>query len=185
MKLAPTLPAARRNQRGSAYVIVLLVLVVLSILGLSLALVTQTERQIGSNEKTLQRLFYAAESGIGVAVSKALTLPDNQPFDLTLTEPLVGNVNLRHDVRLSALLPILDAPCNLCQINDPADFSEINHALGVTARRLGWTGSDPTATTLLSQKSINLMVEFQPWQGTPQQLSDSINNSAGIDRIVP
>ncbi|MEM7480607.1 MAG: PilX N-terminal domain-containing pilus assembly protein [Acidobacteriota bacterium] len=177
--------AGRQGERGSAYIVVLLVLVVLTILGLSLALLTQTERQIGSNEKTLQRIFYAAESGVGVAVSKALTLPDNQAIDLRLTEPVVGQVALRHDVQVSAMLPILDAPCNLCQINEPAAFKEINHALGATARRVGWTGNNPDDTTLLSQKSLNLQIEVQPWQGAPQQISDGLNNSAGIDRIVP
>ena len=43
-----------RSEAGSAYVITLLALVVLTILALSLALVTQTEVQVGSNERTVE-----------------------------------------------------------------------------------------------------------------------------------
>jgi len=45
----------------------------LTILALSLALVTQTEVQVGSNERTVTRTFYAADSGLGIAAADAET----------------------------------------------------------------------------------------------------------------
>ena len=75
-----------RSEAGSAYVITLLALVVLTILALSLALVTQTEVQVGSNERTVSRTFYSADSGLGVAVAEAL-LVNNNPDNPTLPGP--------------------------------------------------------------------------------------------------
>ena len=43
--------AARLRESGSSYIVALFVLVVLTILGLSLSLVTETESQIGDNER--------------------------------------------------------------------------------------------------------------------------------------
>lgn len=184
-------PGARpRGELGSAYIIVLLVLVVLTILGLSLALVTQTERQIGTSEKTIQRVFSSAETGIALAVAKALVLPDHRGMRLELRESrtrvdggadhslATRSLLLRHDVQTSVLRPILDAPCNLCQINSggSADlpFKEINHSLVSTATRRGWrSGSDPDDAGVIGRQQISLMVELQPWPGLTTTLSDT------------
>lgn len=187
----PAAPEARSpGESGSAYIIVLLVLVVLTILGLSLALVTQTERQIGTSEKTTQRVFASAETGISLAVAKALVLPDYRGMRLEFREPrtrLDGSADpslasqsllLRHDVETSVLMPILDAPCNLCQINSggSADlpYKEINHSLVSTATRRGWRqGSDADEAGVLGRQQISLMVELQPWPGLTMTLSDT------------
>jgi Tfp pilus assembly protein PilX len=44
---------SHRAEAGSAYIIVLLVLVVLTIFGIALSLITQTEMQVGTNEPML------------------------------------------------------------------------------------------------------------------------------------
>ncbi len=165
------------GEAGSAYIIVLLVLVVLTILGLSLALVTQTERQIGTSEKTVQRVFASAESGIYLAVVKAVVLHDLKAMNLELREPrrrldgtadpTLGNAPLqRHDVSVSVMMPLLDAPCNLCQINrggspDKA-YSEFNYGLVSTATRRAWTASDSSPAAVLGRQSVSAMVEIQP-----------------------
>jgi hypothetical protein len=64
----------RRSEAGSAYIIALLVLVVLSILGLSLALISQTEMQIGANDLTAHRTFYGSEGGFNQALARLLTV---------------------------------------------------------------------------------------------------------------
>jgi hypothetical protein len=68
--------ASPSGQAGSAYIAALLVLVVLTLIGLSLALITQSEMQIGANERVSQRLFYAANSGIAASTARALTNAD-------------------------------------------------------------------------------------------------------------
>ncbi len=192
------LAARSRGESGSAYIIVLLVLVVLTVLGLSLALVTQTERQIGTSEKTTQRVFASAESGVALAVAKALVLPDHRGMRLEFREPrarLDGSPDpslasqsllLRHDIETSVLMPILDAPCNLCQINSggSADlpYKEINHGLVATATRRGWRqGSDSDEAAVLGRQRLSLMVELQPWPGLTATLSDTQRDDHEIE----
>src|SRR6185295_1896315 len=66
-------PIPRRGEAGSAYIVTLLALVVLTIMALSLVLVTQTEIQSGTAEKTINRVFYSADTGLGIAAASALT----------------------------------------------------------------------------------------------------------------
>ena len=71
--------SASRGEAGSAYIIVLLVLIVLAVFGIALSMITQTESQIGSNERTLNRVFYAADAGVERAVARALVAADHSP----------------------------------------------------------------------------------------------------------
>ena len=177
---APLPPSARlrSGERGSAYVIALLVLVVLSIVGLSLAAVTQTEIQLGGNERTIQRTFYGAESGVGLSISRVLTV--NQSTDqttVTAVEPMqfvlpqrlepLGPTNLATRVEVSPYVPVLSAPCNWCPTNyDETNFFKVNHAITSRATQLAWSGPspDPPADAVpMAEKTIFLMAEMQPW----------------------
>lgn len=188
-------PRVRPREAGSAYIVVLLVLVVLTILGLSLALVTQTERQIGVSERTTQRVFASAESGIALAVAKALVLPDYQGMNLEFREPrmrldgsadptLAGAALIqRHDVQTSVLMPLLDAPCNLCQVNSGGPYTEnpykeINHGLVAVATRRGFRASDPDDAAILGRQRVSLMIEIQPWAGQTEILSQAGHSNA-------
>ena len=56
--------AAGRRERGAALVIAILVLAILTVIGIALMLVTSTESRIAANEWSLNRAFYASDSGI-------------------------------------------------------------------------------------------------------------------------
>ncbi len=159
---------AGQRQRGSVYVLSLLVLLILTIVGLALSLVTQSEMQIGVNERLTQQAFYSAASGIDIATAKALVMPDLRSFELDLVEPSnLPNLNIRHRLEVSPFVPILNAPCNLCQINADAPFSKINHAVASTGTRIAWMGlpgNPPDEPTPLAQQRLSLMVSFQPWR---------------------
>ena len=117
-----------RRETGSVYVLALLVLLILTIVGLALSLVTQTELQIGANERMTQAAFYATNSGIDLATAKALVLPDHRSFQIDVAEPdSRAGVHLGHRLEVSPFLPILDSPCNLCQINE--DGSDLQDGL--------------------------------------------------------
>lgn len=176
-----------RSEAGSAYIITLLALVVLTILALSLALVTQTEVQVGSNERTVSRAFYSADSGLGVAVAEAL-LVNNNPDNPTLPGPRVVilnkvsvgagsslSTNVADRVTISAFVPIQYVRCDLCQSEEGKQkFWRVNHAVSATAERVAWTGSgDPPANaTLLGQKTLSAMFQFEPWPLDPSQVPD-------------
>jgi hypothetical protein len=157
--------AVRRGERGSAYLIALFVLVALTVLGLALVFITQTESQIGANERTVQRVFYAAESAIAIATARVLVANDHRPATFTLAEAGVAEVlNFRNQLRIAAVIPIYDAPCNLCEINNAGTYNEkayrrINNAITVTATRLG--GPEDRR---LAQKTIASMLDLQPWK---------------------
>jgi hypothetical protein len=162
------------GEAGSAYVAVLVVLVVLTILGLALVLVTQTEVQIGVNERQATRVVYAADSGVRAATATVLVTADYEPKTLFVGDGFdpsspTTTVRVGERIEISPFFPILDAPCNLCSINQGSEFYQVNHAVTARATRIGWTGSAPDASSpQFAQKTISLLVEIQPWQMTPR-----------------
>jgi Tfp pilus assembly protein PilX len=162
---SPRAVRRRRGEAGSAYIIALIVLAILSIIGLSLAFITQSEMQVGSNERIESRVFYAADSGISAATASALVAADYTPKTYTFTEPnAIPGLGIKHQVQVSAFYPLLDAPCNLCEINNAGTYNEhsyrkINHGVTATAVRIG-------GGRTLAQKTLSAMVEVQPWKAT-------------------
>lgn len=180
----------RRGERGSAYVAVLVVLVVLTIFGLALALITQTEMQVGSNEKTISRVFYVADSGIELATARALVTSDHRSRDYLMTDSGVslveGKIQLGTQVSVSPFYPIYDAPCNLCEINNAGAYNErafrkINHAVTVDAARFA-TVDKGSNRTPVARKTLSAMVEIQPWKATPEAYA-AITDPAELARI--
>lgn len=56
-------------ERGSAFLLALIIIVLLTILGVSIVLVTETEMALGHTEKTIDRQTYAAETGLWAAIT--------------------------------------------------------------------------------------------------------------------
>lgn len=179
----------RGREAGSAYVAVLVVLVVLTIFGLALALITQTEMQVGSNEKTINRVFYVADSGIEIATARVLVTSDHRSRIYTMTDAgtlLQAKVQLGTRVDVSPFYPIYDAPCNLCEINNAGAYNErafrkINHAVTVDAARFA-TLRDGSNETPVAQKRLSAMIEIQPWRASPEAYA-AITDPAELARI--
>ena len=86
-------------------------------------------------------------------------------------------------VEVTPVVPIADAPCNLCQINQGSTFKKINHALESTATRTGTPTATPNAEGVpLARKSIyrngrhsadgatgRLLLRNRPGSGTSDQ----------------
>lgn len=162
----------RSSEAGSAYVITLLALVVLTILALSLALVTQTEVQVGANEKTVNRTFYAADSGVGISVAEILANHDYGGRTVILNKMSVGagsvlSTNVADRVTISPAVQINQYPCNWCPQNQGGQqFFVTTYAVSSSAQRIAWGGSgDPPAdATVIGQKTVRSMIEVQPWK---------------------
>jgi len=157
----------RPTEAGSAYIVALLVLVVLSVLGLSLALVSQSELQIGANELTTHRALYGAEAGVNLSIARVLTVHSDvanatvtavEPMAFTMLEsrftydssgnPIprtlgVGETRFGTRVTVSPFVPIHDGPCDGCQaaLGD-VNLRDLDHAVVANSQRLGWNGSD-------------------------------------------
>lgn len=180
----------RSSEAGSAYVITLLALVVLTILALSLALVTQTEVQVGANEKTVNRTFYAADSGLEISLAEMLGNHDYTGRTVLLNRVSVGaegnplTANVADRVTISQAVIINAYPCNWCpsNANTPQDYYNVTFSVSSSAQRIAWTGSgDPPAdATVLGQKSVSAMFQIEPMRRSRDQLPTDPAVLAGV-----
>jgi Tfp pilus assembly protein PilX len=173
MKPIPEAPScdSRSSEAGSAYLVAILALVVLTIAGLALALITQTEMQIGANEKSIERAFYAADTGIALATARTLVTRRPAWSEVyEIQDPEGYGLSLEHRMDVSPFFPIGFSPCNLCDINNAGQYGatnyhRVNHAVASTAiRRV------PGTEVPLAERAVGAMVEFQPWQFPPEAI---------------
>ena len=169
------------GEAGSAYIIVLLVLVVVAIFGIALSMITQTEMLVGSNERTLNRVFYATDAGIELAIARALVTDAHDPITFTYTDTgatlTSGTLGLGTQVEVTAFHPIQVSACNLCEINNVGTYQDkafyrVNHAVTVRATRFASLTAGAQRTPL-SQKTISAMVEIQPFRPSVDSLASS------------
>jgi Tfp pilus assembly protein PilX len=77
-------PNVRRlvdDRKGMAVVVALLILVMLSLLGITLMSLSMTESQIGANESDLKKAFFAAEAGIQEAMYRMRLDPNALSYE--------------------------------------------------------------------------------------------------------
>jgi Tfp pilus assembly protein PilX len=169
-----------RREEGSAYIIALLALVVLSIIGIGISLISQTERIIGSNDRMITRVLYAADSAISDAVARLVVFYDYEPRTFEVHDPTDSSdlIDMVNEVDVSWMLPILDAPCNLCQINQGSQFVKINHAMTVRAAR---KEAGSTDTQGIAARKVVAMVELQPRKSSIPPMNIDEENRGKIE----
>lgn len=118
--------SAPRHEAGSAYLIAIMVMLLLTVIGLSLATVSSTESLIGANERMIQQTLFAADAGLHFAASRLLILDDRSSSERDLIvlndhadpdddEPTYGDdPDVRTEFLVDQVNIRLDAPCNLC-----------------------------------------------------------------------
>lgn len=122
-------------ERGSAYLLVLLLLLVLTVIGLSLAVITQTEVQIGGAERTATRVFYGADSGLRIQFMLS-RFRATRSWRYNLDPSTTGFV-AQSQIDVSPFLPTYTGPCNLCTVNfGDQNYWLINYATNAQARRV-------------------------------------------------
>jgi hypothetical protein len=179
-----------RAEAGSAYVLVLLSLVVLTTLGLALASVTTTEMQIGQSERVITRAFYATEGGIALATARALNaaIYGSQQFSVRHEQWDGANsqkVNRGFRIDTSPFFPLRSQPCDWCIVNETGTgdyeqkYAETNFGVTVTANELTWTDDEeipPADASIQSQKTIATMFDIFPvvenWDSLPQDQAE-------------
>jgi hypothetical protein len=154
----------RASESGSAYLIALLVLVVLSLLGLSLALIGQTELQIGANELTTHRALYNAENGINLGLARKLLVnstsaepdvEDTYKMTFVIPEPKQtadgsdidpaslpdGVSKFGEAVEVSPFVRVQEVPCDLCAANvGGVKLVSATYAVVSRSDRIVWNG---------------------------------------------
>lgn len=174
----PALPISGRragaHQRGSAYLVTLLSLVVLTMLALALTFATQTEMLVGTNERTLQRVFYGAESAVHIAT--ALLLEHQKcAAGRTFQDVPPGKPGwlAKSWLEYDPVIPVAAPWCNLCSINDVDEYTsnaffKVNHQ--IEARAMLLVGKEEGA-----RKAISDMIDVQPWQDAKADVADFSN----------
>jgi hypothetical protein len=179
-----------RGEAGSAYIIVLLVLVVLAIFGIALSLITQAESQVGANERTINRTFYASDTGIQRAVMRALVKDDHTPQSFFYTDSgqafAGGKLELGTQVDVSAFHPIQVSACNLCELNGEGTYSgkaykRVTHAVTSRATRFATLNAGLNKTPI-AQKTLSAMVTVEPYLASVTSLA-SVTDPAELAKI--
>lgn len=179
--LQRALPTTSAREAGSAYIISLMVLFLLTILGLSVSLVTQTEVLAGSQERTIERTFYAAEAGVEMSIARALGQGDFGPavHEAHRNELEQGRLMAVDErVQSSTFFCMGDTPCNFCSINQGREFVRRNHMLSVNAVRQGTTPGGEEVP--LGRKSLSTMVDVEPFQTVVSCLSELPGSATGF-----
>lgn len=172
----PDRDARLARERGSAYLFVLFVLFVLSVVGLSLAVVTQSEVQIGSAEQLATRSFYLSDSGLRIQLANHLVNGSATPRtrahgnELTFQQLEALGAQFREIVEVSPFYPIFSGPCNLCTVNQDADYVAVNHVVTSTGVRLA-TGAGETVEQ--TRRITSQMFAIQPWEKTIAALQEA------------
>jgi hypothetical protein len=153
----------RRSESGSAYLATLLVLVVLTILGLSLAVITQTEVLIGGSEKQATRQIFSAGSGVELATAYELVNHDPSSHRMRVSqrsESLLGaTTEISDDVCTTPFMQIHTGPCNLCALNSDPPYIAAQYAVTSTSLRRG-------DAALGASKTIGAIISIEPWLPT-------------------
>lgn len=122
-------------ERGSAYLLVLLLLLVLTVIGLSLAVITQTEVQIGGAERSATRVLYSADAGLRIQfMLSRFRATRSWRYDIDSSTTDFG---AQSQLDVSPFLPTYTGHCNLCTVNyGDQSFWLINYAANSQARRV-------------------------------------------------
>ena len=169
-----------RDQSGSAYLLAIMVLLILTMVGLSVALTTQSEARIGENERLVRRSFYTADAGLAIQTARALANAGNRCLNLDFVEPSTNpDLQIRNRLMMSGFKPVQKGWCNLCQVNLGSQFEKINHAVTAQATRISWKGTPnnpPQKPKPLADERLSVMVSFQPWT---EAMADAIEENTG------
>lgn len=157
-------PRAAGPEAGSAFVIVLLVLLLLTLVGLSLALVTQIESEIGATEKLVHRTFYAADSGVSAAVARKMTGASGPfRFQMNSTEP--GLLDRGDAVEVGSFFPVRIGFCNLCTANAGSAVHRIDYLALSEAMRYGSSLASGGDRHPFARRAVSAEVAIQPERG--------------------
>ncbi len=172
-----------RSESGSAYLLAIMVILILTMVGLAVSLTTQSEMRIGENERLQRRSFYSADAGINIQTAKALVAGDQNCFNLDLVEESQDpNLHIRNRIQTSHFAPVSTGWCNLCQVNQDSPFQKVNHVVTSVATRVAWEGdpdNPPQKPAPMAEERLTVMVSLQPFNADTQTAVNAITPGTG------
>ncbi|MCP4664432.1 MAG: hypothetical protein GY856_54305 [bacterium] len=186
-----------RGERGSALILALMVMLILTFLGLTLLAMTETEMQLGGNERIQSELFYAAESGTAIAKARVL---DGAVVPSSFIIPITSNVtgtglssltgfHIGYRVGLSRTVAIRFGPCDFCPANeDDESWSfRVTYLVNSTGTRRDWRSADTDAgaavesSAVQGKKTIGVTFDIEPSEmPLIEALATNIEEAEGI-----
>lgn len=152
---------ARSPSRGSAYVLVLGCLVVLTTLGMALVRVGQSERKMGESEYFGQQALNAAESGLAVATARLLAGLGALEVGVAFGSETVGSSRRESRFELEAPEALSFRQCHACL--------ESVDQLGKADYRLASAGEfvvldvEGLRVKRLGRATVSATLTLQPW----------------------
>jgi hypothetical protein len=197
----------RTHRRGSAFIISLLVIVVITFLGLTLSMITTTEMQLGGNDRDMQRATFSAESGLAVTAARILVRQDTLAPEYAVTpQPLLENRPIQINefasgtdstpgkgsrVILSSVAPLNNGPAAYSQINNRQQYdnkAQDRIIVGYTAWGYRYdsvyspTPTSPDIPTTV--RALSTVLDFQPGKA-PLNLFYSLAGNTGGRPPIP
>lgn len=144
-------PAAHDiRERGSAFFVALTVLGILTMIGLSLAVVTETEMLLGSNERVIGESFFAAEAGVTTTVAKLLVTNSLEGVDMVVPSSFGGQTNYQigYGIQSTGLTPVErgELPYSKANAGSAAAFHSFYYYGLIRAQRTSWRRNQQVPT---------------------------------------
>jgi hypothetical protein len=155
-----------KSQRGSTLVLVMIVLFLLSVIGLSLVAMTESEFLIGSNHWLRERTLVETENGIHIAVARKVVRNDGRAVDLRFADAAGSRsaANFNNDLEVAPVAVIAERPCNFCEINGSGSYTEkafraVVHDVRSTGIRRG-----SSADAVAARQTLQVDIQLEPWK---------------------
>ncbi len=181
------------RQRGSALLLVILVMLLLTSLALSLTFITELEMQLGGTERVITNNAYAAESGIHAALGAIMVTHDWAGEKFALVEGRSGAERLiGHRVitsRVQGVGPPQAPPLTIANEGEE-QYHSFSVVLTSVAQRVSWPDADPAPiyedgdpreaeVTIQAQNSQTVRYFLSPIR-SPQAASEIYSPEDGV-----
>ena len=153
----PTAPS-RYRERGSLFLVALLVLSLVTIIGLSMVTITETEMLLGTSEWVIAETHFATESGMSTQFAQLLVTNDTSPVDIVLPSyfgELDTTNQIGFDIKGSGLFPISmdELPYSKANVGSADVLLSAYFYTHIRGRRLAWDQNEPPAKSTSSTAS--------------------------------
>lgn len=140
------MPRFSKREEGSTLMLALVGLVFLTVVGLSLAVVTETEMLIGGNEQISGETFYASEVGVSAAVTQLLVENnlDRRAFAIPVKngdeDRFLGDKLLGYSVDFTPVYPVhfSNAAYSTANVGGNSEMLSVFFKTSSRARRMAW-----------------------------------------------
>lgn len=166
-------------ERGSAYLLAMTVLIVLTGLGIVLSGIGLTERRLASADGEYLEAVNAANSGLAIATARLLAGEEPEELEIVLAiSRWIGSI--RTD-RVTIAQPTLLAVvlCRACD-SEGGEWARVSYRVAASGQREVWRLSSSSAgSRVLARAAVGATVTLQPWPA-PGAAPSSPGGDAGL-----